>query len=299
MKDSVSILIPTRNRSSILTRCLAALPTGAKGVERPEVIVVDDCSDDSTSRVVEEFVSLSGWQVQCLRQKRPLGANAARNAALKVAQGQIIVLIDDDAIATEGWLRNLLKGLSPEYPVASGAMRLTIEGPVLGKHREEIQGTLGEVLRAPVGLNGQTVPVLANLAAFRWVFERAVFDETVRPPVEEAEWLRQADVRAVFVPDALVEHYKIKEELNLGRVLSYVWLRGSEGGWWARKRLKIPFRQRLPMAGRSLRTAIRAFGHAGWQRCWGGVVVGLGELSMALALLGIINRGSRAPKSWR
>jgi glycosyltransferase involved in cell wall biosynthesis len=272
---------------------------GTLGVERPEVIVVDDCSDDSTSRVVEEFARSSGWQVQCLRQERPLGANAARNLGLKLALGEVIVLIDDDAIVTEGWLRNLLKGLSREYPVASGAMRLTIEGPILGKHREEIQGTLGEVLRAPVGFDGRTVPVLANLAAFRWVFERASFDETVRPPVEEAEWLRQADVRAAFVPDALVEHYKTKEELNLVRVLSYVWLRGSEGGWWVRDRLRIPFRQRLPMAGRSLRTAIRSFGHAGWQRCWGGVVVGLGELWMAVALLGVINRGSRTPKSWR
>ena len=299
MKNSVSILIPTRNRSSILARCLAALPMGTEGIERPEVIVVDDCSDDSTSRVVEEFSRSSGWQVQCLRQERPLGANAARNAALKVARGHIIVLIDDDAIVTEGWLRNLLSGLSQEFPVASGAMRLTIEGPLLGKHREEIQGTLGEVPRAAIGFDGQTVPVLANLAAFRWVFERAIFDETVLPPVEEAEWLGRAGVRAVFVPDALVWHYKTREDLKLGRILSYVWLRGSEGGWWIRERLRIPFPQRVRLAGKALRTAVRSFGHAGWQRCWGGVVVGLGEFSMALALMGVINRGSRAAKNWR
>lgn len=299
MKNSVSILIPTRNRSSILARCLAALPSGAQEVERPEVIVVDDCSEDSTLRVVEEFTRSSGWQVQYLRQERPMGANAARNAALKMAQGEVIVLIDDDAIVTEGWLRNLLNGLSQEYPVASGAMRLTLEGPLLGKHREEIQGTLGEVLQTPIGFDGQTVPVLANLAAFRWVFERATFDETVLPPVEEAEWLGRAGVRAAFVPGALVWHYKTKEDLKLRRILSYVWLRGREGGWWIREGLRIPFRERLAIAGSSLRTAIRSFGHAGWQRCWGGVVIGLGELSMALALVGIINRGSRTPKSWR
>jgi glycosyltransferase involved in cell wall biosynthesis len=299
MKNSVSILIPTRNRSPILARCLAALPLGTQEVERPEVIVVDDCSDDSTSEVIEGFARLSGWQVHCLRQERPLGANAARNAGLKVARGEVIVLIDDDAIVTEGWLKNLLNGLSEEYPVASGAMRLTLEGPLLGKHREEIQGTLGEVLRTPIGFDGQTVPVLANLAAFRWVFERATFDETVLPPVEEAEWLGRAGVRATFVPDALVWHYKTKEDLKLRRILSYVWLRGREGGRWIRERLRIPFRQRVTMASQSLRTAMRSFGHAGWQGCWGGVVIGLGELSMALALVGIINRGSRAPKSWR
>lgn len=299
MRNSVSILIPTRNRASILARCLAALPLGTQGVERPEVIVVDDCSDDSTFQVVEEFVRSSGWQVKCLRQELPLGANAARNAALKVAQGEIIVLIDDDAIAAEGWLKHLLKGLSAEYPVASGAMRLTLEGPILGKHREEIQTLLGEVLRAPLGFDGRTVPVLANLAAFRWVFERASFNDGVKPPVEEAEWLRRAGVAAVFVPEAVVWHYKTKDDLNLNRVLPYAWLRGSEGGWWLREGLKIPLRKRLALAVQSLRTSLRAFGHAVWRRCWGGVVMGLGELSMALAVVGIINRGSRVPRSWR
>ena len=300
LSDLVSIIIPTRNRSAILARCLAALPVGTMGVERPEIIVVDDCSNDSTPKVVERFASSSGWRrVQYVRQETPSWRKRSKERWPKARGGKVIVLIDDDAIVTEGWLRNLLKGLSREYPVASGAMRVTIDGPLLGKHREEIQGTLGEVLRAPVGFDGQTVPVLANLAAFRWVFERASFDETVLPPVEEAEWLGRAGVRAVFVPDALVWHYKTKEDLKLGRILSYVWLRGSEGGWWIRERLRIPFRQRLAMAGKSLHTATRSFGHAGWQRCWGGVVVGLGEFSMALALLGLINRGSRAPKSWR
>jgi hypothetical protein len=81
--------------------------------------------------------------------------------------------------------------------------------------------------------------------------------------------------------------------------LAGVWRRGAEGGWWARERLKIPARERLTLAKRSLRTSLRAFGHAGFQRCWGGVIVGLGELSRALALAGVVNRGPRVPGSWR
>jgi glycosyltransferase involved in cell wall biosynthesis len=296
---SVSILIPTRNRSTVLKLCLAALPAGAHGLPSPEVIVVDDCSTDATPAVVEGFRSESGWQVQCLRQKSPLGANAARNVALKASSGQIIVLIDDDVIVTEGWLGKLLNGISEQCPVVSGAVRLTVEGPVLGKHREEIQSLLGEILQAPRGFDGETVPVLGNLAVYRWVFERAGFDATLRPPIEEADWLRRADVRAGFVPEAWVWHHKTKEELTPGRMLPGMWRRGSEGGWWIRERLKLSYRRRLPLAFRSLQTSFRAFGHAVWQRCWGGVVVGLGELSRALALAGLINRGSRVPESWR
>jgi glycosyltransferase involved in cell wall biosynthesis len=299
MIDSISIIIPTRNRSPILARCLAALPEGAQNLYSPEVIVVDDCSGDSTPDVVREFGRISSWQVHHLRHERPLGANAARNVALKVARGGIIVFIDDDVIVTPGWLQQLVNGLSHDYPVVSGAVRLTVEGPILGKHREEVRALLGEILCCPTRFDGEAVPVLGNLAAYRWVFDRAGFDATIRPPVEEADWLRRAGVRARFVPAAWVWHYKTKEEFQLRPILAGVWRRGSEGGWWVRERLKLPFPRRLSMVSGCLKTSFLAFGHAGWRRCWGGAVVGLGELSRALALVGLINRGPRVPESWR
>jgi glycosyltransferase involved in cell wall biosynthesis len=299
MNKSVSIIIPTRNRSAILARCLAALPAGARGLNPPEVIVVDDCSSDRTAQIVEEFAHASGWSTQCLRQERPQGASAARNRGMLVARGEVIVMIDDDAIATESWLTHMLNGLSKDCPVATGSIRLTVEGPILGKHREEVSPYLSEVLSPPIGVDGVTVPVACNMAAFRWVFEVANFDENVRPPTEEGDWLRRAGVSARFVPEALVWHYKTAEDIQLNRVLRLAWNRGSEGGWWIRECVKTPPRQRLPMVARALSTSVRALGHAILRRCWGGVVVGLGELSKALALTGLINRGARVPESWR
>lgn len=299
MSDSISIIIPTRNRCAILAQCLAALPAGARGLEPPEVIVIDDCSSDSTSGVTVQFRAATGWQVRYLRRNRSLGANAARNAALQVARGEIIVFIDDDVLATEGWLSKLSAGLSKQFPVVSGPVRLALEGPVLGKHREEVQAFLGEILQPPAGFDGQRIPVLGNLAAYREVFELATFDESLRPPVEEADWLRRAGVRCGFVSDAWVWHYKTREELCPGKILGGVWRRGSEGGWWLRERLRIPLRERWSLARRSLHTSLRAFGHALFQRCWGGLVIGVGELSRALALAGVLNRGPRAPESWR
>ena len=299
MNPSISIVIPTRNRSAILARCLAALPVGTRGLAAPEVIVVDDCSNDETGKVVDQFCMETRWPVRSLRQNRPLGANAARNAALRVAHGEVIVIIDDDVLVSEGWLSKLAAGLSANFPVVSGPVRLALEGPVLGKHREEVQAFFGEILQSPVGFDGQHLPVLGNLAAYRKVFELAGFDEFLRPPIEEADWLQRAGVQCGFVPDAWVWHYKTPESLSPGAVLAGVWRRGAEGGWWARERLRIPAHERWALARRSLRTSLRAFGHAGFRRCWGGVVVGLGELSTALALAGLVNRGPRVPESWR
>lgn len=299
MTPRVSIIIPTRNRAAILVRSLAALPDGVRGLEFPEVIVVDDCSNDDTSKAVDEFSNTTGWQVRYLRQDYPLGANAARNAALKVAQGEIIVFIDDDVLVTEGWLRKLLAGLSEKSPVVSGPVRLTMDGPFPGKHREEISSYLSEILVPVRGVRGEIVPAAGNMAAYRWVFDRARFDEKVRPPVEENDWLERVGVPARFVQEAWVLHYKTAQELRLRGLLASVWRRGSESGWWLRERLKVPARRRRFLAICSLRTSFRAFGHAILRGCWGGVVVGLGELSKALALAGFVNREPRAPESWR
>jgi glycosyltransferase involved in cell wall biosynthesis len=248
---------------------------------------------------VDEFSNATGWQVRYLRQDYPLGANAARNAALKVAQGEIIVFIDDDVLVTEGWLRKLLAGLSEKSPVVSGPVRLTMDGPFPGKHREEISSYLSEILVPVRGVRGEIVPAAGNMAAYRWVFDRARFDEKVRPPVEENDWLERVGVPARFVQEAWVLHYKTAQELRLRGLLASVWRRGSESGWWLRERLKVPARRRRFLAICSLRTSFRAFGHAILRGCWGGVVVGLGELSKALALAGFVNREPRAPESWR
>jgi glycosyltransferase involved in cell wall biosynthesis len=299
MTPGVSIIIPTRNRAAILARCLAALPDGAHGLESPEVIVVDDCSNDDTSKAVDEFSNTTSWQVRYLRQDHPLGANAARNAALQVAQGELIVFIDDDVLVTEDWLRKLLAGLSEQFPVVSGPVRLVTDGPIPGKHREEVSSYLAEILVPVLGLRGEIVPVACNMAAYRWVFDRARFDEKVRPPVEENDWLERTGVRAGFVQEAWVTHYKCQQELRLRGLLASVWRRGSESGWWVRERLKVPARRLRFLAICSLRTSFRAFGHAILRGCWGGVVIGLGELSKALALAGFVNREPRAPESWR
>ncbi len=228
-----------------------------------------------------------------------MGANAARNAALQAAHGEIIVFIDDDVLVTDGWLSKLLAGLSEQCPVVSGPVRLTLDGPVLGKHREEVSSYFSEILSPPRGSRGEVVPVLGNLAAYRTAFESAKFDETLRPPIEEADWLRRSGVQCGFVSDAWVWHHKTREEANPGRILAGVWRRGSEGGWWLRERSKIPPHERRTLAKRSLQTSLRAFGHAAFRGCWGGAVVGLGELSRALALAGLIHRGRRVPQSWR
>lgn len=298
MKPTVTLIVPTRNRAPVLERCLESFRSIHADHAPDEIIVVDDCSVDRTAEVVNQFARTSSAPVKLVKQERAMGANAARNAGLKAAHGEIIVFIDDDVLVRPDWLGELIQGLQRSgCAVVSGAVRLTVDGPIVGKHREEVRSILSEVLEAPRGAHRETVPVVGNMAAFRWVFERAQFDEFVRPPMEEYDWLLRTGVTAAFLPDAWLWHYKTPEQLRLRRLLPLTWRRGGEGGRWMRERMKLPFRERLAIAGGLLATSLRAFGHAVRQFCWGGVIVGLGELSAALALVGLIHHRTRFPES--
>jgi glycosyltransferase involved in cell wall biosynthesis len=300
MSELISIIVPTRNRCAALAQCLEAIGAEAAGTHPCELLVVDDCSTDRTPEVVEAFARAGKLPVRLLRHPHPRGANAARNRALDEARGEIIIFLDDDVLVPPGWLEKLLRGFAATgCPVVTGAVKVTTNGNLVGKHREEIQAYLGEVLSPPAGVRGETVPIACNMAALRSSFDRARFDETLRPPMEEIDWLRRAGVAAGFVPEAWVWHCKAGDELRLERILRGAWRRGGEGGWWMRERLELPSRERQALAWLGAKNCVRGLGHALLRGCWGGVVIGAGELSKALALMGLTHRGDRRAESWR
>jgi glycosyltransferase involved in cell wall biosynthesis len=94
----VSVIIPTRNRPSLLKRAVAGVT--AQTYDKIELIVVDDGSnEDHASRVMTllEDNSISGQLVR-LNPVDPGGSgpSVARNAGIAVAHGELIAFCDDD-----------------------------------------------------------------------------------------------------------------------------------------------------------------------------------------------------------
>jgi glycosyltransferase involved in cell wall biosynthesis len=291
LSELISIIIPTKNRASVLEQCLHHLSKQDCESGSFEIIVVDDCSTDGTADLVGRMVSTLPIPVRLFRQPEARGANAARNLGVKEARGDILVFLDDDVLVPEGWLHALISGFqSAESSVATGPVRLQLEGKLPGRHRQEIATYLTEVLNPASGPSGMVVPVSANMAGRKRDFERTKFDEAVAAPNEETDWLLRSKLNVAFIPEAWVRHYKRTDELRRLRLLRLAWRRGGEGGRWARERLDLPLEQRLQSAGQSLMTAARAFGHGFLLVCWGGIVVGAGETSRGLALLGLTHR---------
>jgi len=95
-KPKVSIIIPTYNRAEVLRECLAALALQDFPFGSFEIIVIDDGSTDNTAEVVQQ--ATSRFETHYIFQKNS-GPAAARNCGVRHAEGDLILIINDDAIA--------------------------------------------------------------------------------------------------------------------------------------------------------------------------------------------------------
>lgn len=96
----ISIIIPTYNRGNILKMCLDAIASQTTPSDSFEVIVSDDGSHDNTREVTESFAGEKLRNVKYLWQPNT-GASAARNLAIRESKGRLLLIINDDTIATE------------------------------------------------------------------------------------------------------------------------------------------------------------------------------------------------------
>jgi glycosyltransferase involved in cell wall biosynthesis len=99
----VSIVIPTRNEENdievTLERCIAIT------YPKKEIIVVDD-STDQTPRIVERYADRGVRLIH--RETNRNGCCGARNLGMEVARGEIVVLLNADALPTSDFLLKII-----------------------------------------------------------------------------------------------------------------------------------------------------------------------------------------------
>lgn len=98
----LSVIIPTYNRADKLDRCLRALQEQSLAPESFEVLVVDDGSNDATPELLKEWSKK--WPTLKVVHQKNSGQGIARNKALKMAAGQIILFIGDDIYGSPDFL---------------------------------------------------------------------------------------------------------------------------------------------------------------------------------------------------
>jgi GT2 family glycosyltransferase len=91
----VTAAFVTRNRRNELARALESV-LDQDGAEKPgflEIVVVDDGSTDQTQQMLAERFP----QTRVVRLEKSIGAAPARNVAMELASGGIVLCLDDDA----------------------------------------------------------------------------------------------------------------------------------------------------------------------------------------------------------
>jgi glycosyltransferase involved in cell wall biosynthesis len=95
-----SVIIPTLGREAGLRAAVAALTVQTYPRERFEILVAFDGIPPSH----ELKSALAAAGVQTTQLDRRLGPGAARNAAAKLARGEILAFSEDDCVADPDWL---------------------------------------------------------------------------------------------------------------------------------------------------------------------------------------------------
>jgi GT2 family glycosyltransferase len=101
-----SIIVPCWNQWEFTRLCLEALFCYTRTPW--ELIAIDNSSIDETGDELAAVHRAAPVPVTLIRNTRNVGFPAAINQGLQVASGEYLVLLNNDAVVTAGWLDHLI-----------------------------------------------------------------------------------------------------------------------------------------------------------------------------------------------
>lgn len=97
-----SVITPTYNRKKELLRCINSVVS--QNYDDFEMVICDDGSTDGTEEIVAMVANLFQQKIVYFNQAKNTGVNGARNAAIKKATGEYMIILDsDDLFVPDGF----------------------------------------------------------------------------------------------------------------------------------------------------------------------------------------------------
>jgi glycosyltransferase involved in cell wall biosynthesis len=231
---SVIVCAYTMRRWEILREGIASV--GAQTHPALETIVVIDHNPELLKVARETF-----RDARVVETVGDPGVSASRNTGVGLARGEILAFLDDDAVADEAWLEELVRPYSDPLVIGTGGMPMPRwNGGTAPRWLPcEFYWTIGCGYR---GLPTETAPVRNPIGA-TMSFRKAVFDrvgdfytslgriEAIPFGCEETELAIRA-LRAypeglvMHVPGARVEHFVPAARTSWSYYCSRCWLEG-------------------------------------------------------------------------
>jgi glycosyltransferase involved in cell wall biosynthesis len=217
MTIELSVVTATRNRAPVLRHALDALCAQSVDPARYELVVVDDGSGDETPTVLEQARRTARCEIRVVRLGARRGVAAARNRGIREARGEIIVFVDDDALAPPGFLAAHLDA----HTTNTSAPGIVCRGPVIAARSLdrpfEARGGLLDVSTAYFDTDNGS-------ARRSHLLDAGLFDETLFPygweGLDLGIRLRRMGLRRVFRRDAPLYHYQAASDGHLTALLA-------------------------------------------------------------------------------
>lgn len=110
-KETVSIVIITRNRSVSIDKCLFSLCQQITTSD--EILIIDNNSSDNTNGIIQQYQK-NFWRLKYYFEPQ-IGISHCRNRGIAEAKNSWLAFIDDDCIAKSNWIAQLHQAIS-KYP---------------------------------------------------------------------------------------------------------------------------------------------------------------------------------------
>ncbi|MCL4439665.1 MAG: glycosyltransferase, partial [Firmicutes bacterium] len=219
----ISIVMLTLNRWQ---RTRATLEQLVKSTRLPfELIILDNNSSDETVKFLQWFAK-QNRNVTLLQEKENLGCAGGRKKAVRKAQGDFIITIDNDIRVTPGWLENLLVRLKESRADAACCKVVMPDGKIQyngGNYRLSGQFIVFSFIDNSLNYNDLKTYIdrqcrwLPGGAAIyrRQVFDRVDFCEELFGGLEDNDLslqMNHAGLKMVNSPRSLVIHHHASTE---------------------------------------------------------------------------------------
>jgi mycofactocin glycosyltransferase len=284
---AVSIIIAAHGRPAATRACVESVLALDYPGESIEIMVVDDASDPPLAG------ALAGLPIRLLRLEHNIGQSAARNLAAAEAVGALLAFIDNDCVASCGWLRELAPYFGdPDIAIVGGRV---IAPPPTGAAAAGVAAF--EAVRSPLDMGSARGPVgprevVAYLPACNLMVRRDVLlacggfaaDMRVGEDVDLAWRVLRSGGRVHYAAAGTVTH------LHRARLGAFLRRRADYGSSEAELQRRHPRHGRimhLPRAGLLTLAALTAFPVA-WLA---GAALAL--LALGVAMVAVIGKQRR------
>lgn len=128
----VSIIVPARNEEDKIEKCLLELTESDYPKEKYEILPVNDRSDDSTGKIIDNLADLHSnikpvHVTENNKHKNLKGKPGALQSGIEKSQGKYLLMTDADCLVNKNWIKTTVQNfetndydLIPSFTLISG-----------------------------------------------------------------------------------------------------------------------------------------------------------------------------------